>query len=500
MDNQILLEIKDICKSFASTRAVDCITLKIPKGEVRGLIGENGSGKSTLVSMISGIQQADSGLMKIEGELYSPDNLIAANKKGVSIIVQEMNTLEGLTVAENLFFGNEDQFVRKGIRNIKAMNEKAGEYLSAFGLEKIEAAADISRYNYEERKLLELLKAVYFNPKLLIVDETTTALSHKGREQLYRVINTLHGMGSSIIFISHDLQEVLNLCDMITILRDGQYIDTVSKKDVEEKRLKQLMVGRELKENYYREDYGTSLSDQIVLEVNDIQLPGWHEKVNFKLHKGEILGIGGLSESGMHQLGKVLFGVFPQSEGSVRLLDKNLKIESMKQAILNGIAYVSKNRDQEALLVNSPIVDNVCISMMDILKRGIFISPKRERELALNEVKKLKLKMDSLDQFVSELSGGNKQKVALTKWLGRGSDIFILDSPTRGIDVMVKAAIYQLMADLKEEGKSIIMISEELLELIGMCDRLLVIKNGQISTEILRHEGLTEEEVINFMI
>ena len=501
MKKEVLMHIKDICKSFGPTKAVNNVTVDIYKSEIRGLIGENGSGKSTLVSMIAGIQKPDSGTMVFENREYSVQNQVEANKKGISIIVQEMSTLDGLTVAENIFFGHEDLFSKRGIRNLTRMNEKAKEYMSQFGLKDINPRANISLYNFEQRKLIELVKAAYLNPKLVIIDETTTALSQNGRDELYKLIKDLRKQGSTVVFISHDLPEVLELCDTITVFRDGHLIKTIeNSSEVMEGDLKRLMVGRELTEKYYREDYGQPISDEVVLSVRNVNLPRILSDVNFDLHRGEILGIGGLSESGMHEIGKVIFGASPKSAGTVLLEEKNIQIKSIKQAIVNDMGYVSKNRDHEALINNASIKDNVCISSLDKLKNGIYISSKKEREFTQKYVEQLNLKMESVEQFISALSGGNKQKVALAKWIARNSQILVLDSPTRGIDVMVKAAIYELMEQLVAQGKSIIMISEEILELIGMCDRLLILKNGKISGEFLRSKDLGEEVIIQRMI
>lgn len=500
MERQLLLRTEELTKVFGITTAVNKVNFKVYAGEIHGLIGENGSGKSTLSSMITGISPPTSGKMFFEGKEYNPKNQIEANRNGVSIIVQEMSTIETLTVAENIFFGNEDNFFRYGSINKSAMNAKAKEYLSTLGLDNINPGHDISEYTFEERKLIELIKATYFEPKLLVVDETTTALSQKGREYLFSVIEKLKSKGAAIILISHNLQEILDLCDRISVLRDGELVNTFENKGVDENDLKMYMIGRELSHKYYREDSGKFISQQIVLEADGICLKNAIHDVSFKLYKGEILGIGGLTESGMHELGKTLFGAIKPDKGAVRLVEKNLLIDDIRKAIKNNIGYTSKNRDQEALITQSSIKDNVCISALDKLSRLGIIRPKNEKNFTEPQVKKLQLKMESINQFVSALSGGNKQKVVLAKWLARGSDVLILDSPTRGIDVMVKAAIYDLMQKLTKQGKSIIMISEELTELIGMCDRLLIMKDGRITGELHRCDGLTEEKIIHYMI
>jgi ribose transport system ATP-binding protein len=501
MERRLLLETKNLTKVFGQTVAVDEVSIEILSGEIHGLVGENGSGKSTISSMINGIYPPTAGEMLLEGEPYSPKSQIDANRRGVSMIVQEMSTIEDLTVAENIFFGSEDLFTRGGVIRKKEMNAKAKEYLEAYGLSRIQPENDITRYSFEERKLIELVKATYFGPKLLVVDETTTALSQDGREELFQVMAQLKSQGTTVIIISHDLQEILGICDRITVLRDGKHVVTIEKTpQTTEDELKTYMIGRELSGHYYREDSGREIAPDPVLTVKDLEVEGCLHQISFDLYRGEILGVGGLTESGMHELGKALFGAIKPTSGSVTLAGRRKPITSISQAIENEIAYASKNRDQEGLMLQASIMDNVCISSIDKLVRFGLIPPRKERAFAEKETLRMKTKMESVDQFVSALSGGNKQKVVLAKWLAHDSDILILDSPTRGIDVNVKASIYELMQQLVSGGKSILMISEELMELIGMCDRLLILKDGAISQELLRTDGLSEEKIIQHMI
>ncbi len=500
MNASALLQIRELTKVFDQTVAVDRVSMEILPGEIHGLIGENGSGKSTITSMMAGIQKPTSGEMLLEGKPYRPGNQLEANRCGISIIVQEMCTIEDLSVAENIFFGNEEQFMRFGMVDKKRMCARAGEELAKFGFGSINPAEDVSSYSFEQRKLIELVKAAFFTPKLLVVDETTTALSHEGREQLFRVIKQSKELGTAIVIISHDLPEVLGLCDRITILRDGRHIATIPNRDVSENALKTYMIGRELTGAYYRQDTDSHIAGKVVLKADSLSLAGSLDSVSFELHQGEILGVGGLTESGIHELGKVLFGAVRPDRGGVTLDGDGAPLAGISQAIRKGVAYTSKNRDQEGLVLNASIMDNVCLGNFDQVEYKGVITRRSERRFADAEVERLQIKMENALQFVSHLSGGNKQKVVLAKWLARGSDILILDSPTRGIDVKVKAAVYQLMQELTARGKSIIMISEELVELIGMCDRLLILRKGAISGELLRSDGLNEEKIINLMI
>ncbi len=497
--SEIILKAENIYKSFGITKAVKNVSLTFAKGEIHGLIGENGSGKSTFVSMLCGIVPADSGRFILNGEKMQVKNQIEANYKGVSIIVQEMETLSGLTVAENIFLGREDKFVKYGIKNTAAMNRDATRLLEKYGFKHINAAAMIDNYNFEDRKLIEIVKATYFNPQILVVDETTTALSQNGREELYKHMRRIRGEGNTVIFISHDLPEVIEFTDSISVLRDGEFIATVKSKEVKEDDLKRLMVGREISNKYYHTDYGEPVSSDVVLSVKEVSVPGQIKNISFELHKGEILGFGGLSECGMHEVGKAVFGASYDRTGTVELAD-GTKIDSIPKAINKSIAYVSKDRDNESLVVYDSIRDNIALPSVNDLAENKILKKKKLDEFSNKCAKLISVKMTNVDQFVSNLSGGNKQKVALARWIGKDSNILILDSPTRGIDVKVKADIYALMSELKAKGKSIIMISEEIQELLGMSDRIIIMKNGVISSEFNRDEQTSEEDLIAKMV
>ena len=498
--SEVRLQVQNLCKSFGITKAVQNVSFNINKGEVHALIGENGSGKSTLTNMLTGIYTIDSGHFILDGKEIHPRNQVEANDEGVSIIVQELGTLSGLTVAENIFLGHENRFVKYGIKNTNAMNREAQSLLEKYGFGRIKASAMVDDYNFEDRKLVEIVKATYFQPKIVVIDETTTALSQEGREELYKQMNRIRSDGNSVIFISHDLPEVLRMSDSITVLRDGVYIDTVRSSEIDEEGLKKLMVGREVTGDYYRPDYGEKISDEVVLTVEHVSVPGQLKDISFKLHKGEILGFGGLSESGMHELGKACFGASFDRSGSVKLADGTM-IDSIPTAIHHSMAYTSKDRDNESVVMNQSIGDNICLPSLDTLTSlpGV-LSGKKMKEFAVKYANEMSVKMVDTDQFVSDLSGGNKQKVVLSRWIGKDSDILVLDSPTRGIDIKVKQDIYQLMDRMRKNGKSIIMISEELMELIGMCDRILIMKDGELSGELMRSPDLDENSLIAKMV
>lgn len=463
------------------------------------VIGENGSGKSTLTSCLTGIYQKDSGKFILEGKEITATNQVEANHQGVAIIVQEIGTFSGLTVAENIFLGNEDKFTKHGIKNTAAMNKQAQEYLDSYGFNYIDATKVIDDYNFEDRKLVEIVKATYFNPKILVVDEATTALGQKGREELFKVMHKVRDTGNCVIFISHDIEEVIEQADNISVLRDGVKIGSITKAEATPDKLKALMVGREIGDNYYRTDYGEEISKEIVLSAKNVTVKGQIEDLNLELHKGEILGIGGLSECGMHEVGKALFGASYFRQGTVTLGD-GTPINSIPDAIKHSIAYASKDRDNESLVINDTIGNNICLPSLENLKTHGMLRGKSMKEFANKYAKQMSTKMTGVDQFVSALSGGNKQKVVLARWVGKDSDLIILDSPTRGIDVKVKADIYAMMNDMRKSGKSIIMISEEIMELLGMADRILIMKDGKINGEFLRSPELKDTDLIDNMI
>ncbi len=502
MKQKSVLRLEGITKSFATTRALEDVTLAFKSGEIRGLIGENGSGKSTLSNVISGQFQPDKGRMWLHGEPCKPVNNIDAKNHKICMIVQEMGTIDGMSVAANIFLGKEDAFQGKaGLIDTQRMNLEAEHILKEIGVDYIEAEKPVNKMNFEDRKIVEIARAMCLNPEVLIVDETTTALSQKGRNVLYAIIDRMRDENKAVIFISHNLEEVMDKCDSISIMRDGCYIDTLKSENCTPSQIRQLMVGREIGNEYYRSDYNHEYSDEVVLECRNINVDIL-KNISLQLHKGEILGLAGLTSCGIHELGKVMFGLIPPISGNVIAYRNGapIKIEKPSTAINTKIGYVSKNRDQEALMLLSSIQDNISLPSLDMLKKGFIIFPKKEKKLALRGAERLQIKMRSIDQCVMYLSGGNKQKVVLAKWIGNGSEILILDCPTRGIDVGVKAAIYHLMEKLKKEDKAILMISEELPEIIGMSDRVLVLKDGKLQKEFLRGPEMTESAIIEYMI
>lgn len=494
-----LLEARGVVKTFGHTKALQGVDFTLNRGEIRGFIGENGSGKSTLCSIFSGIYGCDEGELLFKGEKYAPSSMVEAQKKGIAMIVQEMGTVSGIGIADNIFIGKEKDFLKVGLVNKKAMNEAALKILKDIGVTDIIPKYKIDELNFEDRKLVEIARAMYDQPEVLIVDETTTALSQRGRDIVYSLCRKMASEGKGVIFISHDLDEIMDICTALTVLRDGVLIGTLSKEEMEPSIIKSMMVGREMVGDYYRSDYDGSYSDEIALEILNVSDGRVLNDVSITLHEGEILGLGGLTESGMHELGRIAFGIEKPMLGNV-FLGNGVEVTQPHIATKNKMGYISKNRDQESLMITATVADNIALpSLKYILKWGLLFK-KSEKKLAKEQIEMLSIKCSDTDQVVRNLSGGNKQKVVFGRWIGNNSKILILDCPTRGVDIGVKQAMYQLIHRLKKEGCSILMISEELAELIGMSDRILIMKNGSISGEFKRSEKLSEHDLIECMI
>lgn len=498
--SETILTVKGMNKSFGPTRALCNVDFELKRGEVHGLIGENGSGKSTLTSIIAGIQPADSGEMTYKGKPYDPGSVVKAMDDGIAMIVQEMGTAGSISVAENLFMGNLSGFSKASFVNKKAMMKKAGEALEAAGITDIKAQMPTGSLNPESRKKVEIAKAMMIDPEVLIVDETTTALSQDGREILYSCIEKMRSENKAVIMISHDLDEIMEICSVVTVLRDGNIIGTLQKEEFDAEQIKTMMVGREIRGDLYRSDYDGTVSSEVVLSAKDISGAWQISDVSLELHRGEILGIGGIASGGIHELGKLLFGIDKTALGSVVLGD-GTKVSNPRVAVKHKMGYVSKNRDEESLMLDTTIKNNLVLPALSrIAKGGIFIYGRSEKEVATKIIEEMSVKCQSQDAPIRSLSGGNKQKVSFGKWLGCGTEILILDCPTRGIDIGVKQAMYRMIYQLKQEGISFILISEELQELIGMSDRILILKDGRITGEYERSRELNEHDLVKVMV
>lgn len=497
---EVILRAEHMFKEFGPTKAVTDVTIELKSGCVTGLVGENGSGKSTLSSMIAGVYPPTKGQMTYKGQAYSPKSVLDARKAGIQYLTQEQGTIDGMTVAENMFLGEEDVMSKAGMVSIGKLNKRSGEILKENGLDYVKPEYPVDRYSFEDRKMIETARSLSHQPAVLIIDETTTALSQKGRDRIYEIIFEQKAKGTAILVISHDLDEVKKLCDEVVVMRDGSYINTLRGEEIEPDNIRQNMIGREIDGSYYRPDFECSYDSEVVLKVENLSVAGIFSDISFDLHKGEILGIGGLSECGMHELLKTVFGAIKPTAGKVTLTDGNIPLKNTTVSIRHNVAYIPKDRDKESLFQATSIKDNIVTASLDKLKKGFFISPSSEKKLAKKEAEKIEVKMRDIEQMVKDLSGGNKQKVVVAKWMANDSKIFIMDCPTRGIDVGVKEKIYHLMNELKHQGASILMVSEEMMELIGMADRIITMKDGRLSNEFLRSKDLSEAVIINAIV
>lgn len=502
MSGEKILEIRNMHKTFGPSVALKNVSIRLNRGEIYGLIGENGSGKSTIMSIASGMQPCTSGEMFYKDQKWEPVSMIEAQRNGISMILQEANTIPNVTVAQNIYAGREAEFSKFGILNFKKMEEFANKRLAHFGITHIKASDIINRYNFEDRKLVEIVRCVDNNTEILVVDETTTALSHDGRKILYDLIHRMAEQeNKTVVFISHDMDEILEHCSVLIVLRDGEIVGTLSQKEMKAEnavqRIRYLMVGREIGEKYYREDFVASCKEEVALQLEHIYTETIKD-FNLTLHKGEIIGLGGLSGCGMHEIGRIAYGIEKPDTGKV--LRNGKQIKTPLSAIESGIGYISKNRDLEALILGAAIRDNIALPSLPRLAKHLFIRPNAEKKLADHEIEAFHIKCQNGKQPVGTLSGGNKQKVSFAKWTANDSEVIIMDCPTRGVDIGVKQFMYSLIEQMKKNGKAILMISEELPELIGMADQLIVMKDFKVTKVFPRSRNLKQTDVIEYMI
>lgn len=501
MANEVIFEARHMHKAFGPTIALKDVDFQLRRGEIRGLVGENGSGKSTIMSIASGMQPATSGEMLYLGKPWKPATMVESQNAGISMILQEANTIPGVTVAQNLFAGSEKDFSVCGVINMFKMYKAADRLLEKFGVGHIKARDRIDALTFEDRKLIEIVRCVRDDTQILVVDETTTALSMEGREILYKLIHKMADENKAVVFISHDMDEILEQCTDLTVLRDGDIIGHLTRAEMDApdavQKIRFMMVGREIGEKYYREDYDPSHQDEVALELKNISF-GPIRDFSLTLHKGEIVGFGGLSGCGMHEIGRAAYGLEKLEKGEV--IRNGAKITDCLQAIQHGIGYISKNRDTESLILDAAIQENIVLPSLTALQKKGFISPVSEKKMSDEQIDAFRIKCGSGRQYVNTLSGGNKQKVSFAKWMAKGSEVVIMDCPTRGVDIGVKQAMYALIEQMKKEGKAILMISEELSELIGMADRIIIMKDFEVSHEFTRSADLKQTDIIEYMI
>jgi ribose transport system ATP-binding protein len=485
-----ILSLKSVVKEYPGVKALAGVSFDLQAGEVHAIMGENGAGKSTLIKAITGAITPTNGEVFFEGNSLPSGDPRAVIDLGISAIYQELSLFSELTVAENIFYGNE---VYKGMLLDKPrMNEMASELLENLGAD-IDPTVQVKTLSIGFQQLVELAKAVSKECRLLIMDEPTAPLTNQEVKFMYEAVRRLQSQGVTIIYVSHRLNEVFDLCDRVTILRDGQYITTCDIDKVDEDELIRLMVGRTITNEYPPRLHPVG---DVALEVKNLMSPNVND-VSFNLHKGEILGLAGLVGAGRTEIARLIFGADAMTSGEVVLENTPLKVKTPHDAINAGIGLLPEDRKTQGALLTMSISDNVSYSCLSRFADNGIIKPVKEREATAEFIKKLNVKTPSIDQLVGNLSGGNQQKVVLAKWLLNDCSVLIFDEPTRGIDVGAKSEIYDLMRQITEKGVSIIMISSEMPELLGMSDRVLVIHEGAIAKELHPNE-YSQETVLKY--
>jgi ribose transport system ATP-binding protein len=495
MQPRVLLDMRDISKTFPGVRALKGVDFTVNEGEIHVLVGENGAGKSTLIKILTGAYLRDAGEVMFKGRPVSFHNPQESFRTGISAIYQEFSLIPKLTVAENLFLGQIQGFVRLGLVNRQKMYQKAREVMTRLGLS-IDPTAQIVDLSVAEQQMVEICKAMSVEASLLIMDEPTSALSDTEIREVFEAVRQLKATGVAVIYISHRLKEVFEIGDRVTVLRNGQKVATTPVQEIDMKHLIRMMVGYEITDMYPKVE--AEIGD-VALEIRDLCDRAVLKDVSFAVRQGEILGITGLLGSGTRELAHALFGANPIQKGALLIHGQRLELKSPQQAIEAGIGLLPEDRKREGLVLSMNVRDNITLaSLQKILNRGI-VNRGVQDELAARYVGSLTIDTPSLFQKLKFLSGGNQQKVVVAKWQCRGLDTLIFSEPTRGIDVGAKLEVYQLMNRLVQEGSSVVMISSELPEISGMCDRVLVLHEGRIAGELQRDEA-TQERILHLAV
>ncbi len=494
--SEYILEMKNITKTFPGVKALDNVTLSVKPGSIHALVGENGAGKSTLMKVLNGVYHADSGDIYLDGEKVVIKDTTDAEEKGIGLVFQECNLINSLTIAENMFLNRlRKKSGRKVFINWKEINRITQEFLDSFNFN-LKADEKIENLSASQKQMVEIAKVLYKKPRVLVMDEPTSSLTIGETKRLFEIMNDLKAKGTTIVYISHKMDEIFQMCDTTTVVRDGQMIETRATKDFTRDEIVERMVGRSVDMEYPKRDVKIG---EVVLKVNNVVRNGVVGPISFELHKGEILGLAGLVGAGRTEICEAIFGAEPADSGTIEVNGKAVRIKTTAEGKKAGIGLLTEDRKETGLILTYDLVRNISVSNIDkILSKGL-IDTKKEREMATELAKELNVKTPSMLQKAQNLSGGNQQKVVFAKWLFSDVDILILDEPTRGIDVGAKYEIYCLMNKLVEEGKSIIMISSELPEVLGMCDRLVVLSGGEKAGE-LSHEEASAEAVMRLAI
>ena len=486
------LEMRGICKQYPGVRALDDVSLSVGASEVHALLGENGAGKSTLMKILAGAQNKDSGAILLNGETVSVDSPQKAMDLGISIIYQEFNLVPYLTAGENIFLGREPRAAIPGFVDFKKLYSESQAVLNKLGV-KIDARTPVNQLSIAQQQMVEIAKATSKKSKIIIMDEPSATLTDHELAALFSLIRQLKSEGVSIVYISHRLEEVFEVCDRATVMRDGKWITTKDVADLTRDDIIKLMVGRELKDAIPKV---AAKQGSPALKVSHLCRAGVLHDISFVVNEGEVLGIAGLVGAGRTETARAIFGADSIDSGTIEVMGHPVKIRSPQDAIRYGIGLVTEDRKQQGLVLGMAVRENTTLSNLDALTSFGFIRRKEEREVAEKYKSDLSIKTPTIEQAVQNLSGGNQQKVVLAKWLYTGSKILIFDEPTRGIDVGAKSEIYKLMNELAANGTAIIMISSELPEILGMSDRILVMHEGAIAGELSR-EDATQEKIMH---
>ncbi|WP_304354167.1 sugar ABC transporter ATP-binding protein [Brachyspira innocens] len=494
MSDNIILKMTGIEKRFKGVYALKNFNFSLIQGEILALIGENGAGKSTLMKILSGIYKKDAGSIEYFGKPLEVSSPKEAEENGISIVHQELNLMNHLTVAQNIFIGHEP-LNRFGLIDDKLMIKRAKKIFDGMNVD-INPSAKIGSLTVGKQQLVEIAKALTHNSKILILDEPTAALTESETKELFRIIKDLQVSGVSIVYISHRLDELFILSDRITVIRDGEYIDTKITKDTNKDEIVNLMVGRVIYETPKTESK-VSKDAKEILRVENLVVPGVVKDVSFSLKQGEILGFAGLMGAGRTETARAIFGADKFESGKIFVEGKEVSIKSPVDAIKSGIGYLSEDRKRYGLALGLPVFENMMMGNYDKFSNMLMVQNAKVRDIAEQEVKSLNIKTPSINQLVKNLSGGNQQKVVIANWLIKECKVLIFDEPTRGIDVGARSEIYNLMEHLVSMGKSIIMISSDLVEILRMSDRILVMSEGKKTGE-LDIKGTTQDDIMKY--
>ena len=477
--NDIILSTKNITKRYPGVTALDSVSVHFYRGEVHALLGENGAGKSTLIKIISGAVQPDGGTIEVDGKSFAKLDPLHSKKNGIEVIYQEFNLVDSLSVAENICLGERNGlFVDR-----KWMVQRCEEVFAKMGVD-IDPETLVRELPTSRQQLVEIAKAVSKNAKILIMDEPSAPLSVAEVDKLFNIIRTLKNNGVTIVYISHRMDEIFEISDRVTVMRDGCYIDTLVTKNTDRRELVQLMVGREISDSYPLKQCEIK---EVVLEIQHLTGNG-NKDISFNLHKGEILGLAGLIGAGRTELARMIYGADKFESGDIIVNAKSVKIHLPSDAIKYGIGLIPEDRKQQGVFLEKSIAWNATIANIKNIAKGLIVDRKKEKLQAEHYINLFSIKTPSIQQLVRNLSGGNQQKVVLAKTLATNSDILIFDEPTRGIDVGAKQEIYELMVRLCNEGKAILMITSDMAELLGMSDRIIVLAGGKLSGELRKEE------------